>query len=145
MAGALWLLTGPAFGHGAFMDVSGVRAVEIHARYDTGAPMADAQVLVYAPDNPAEPWLRAVADSEGRFVFVPDDRPGRWAIQARQAGHGAMNYFTLEDEGGASVAVTASASGQIDLLQRTVMIASVVWGCIGTALYFRRRRLGDGA
>ncbi len=135
--GALWLSTGLAIAHGAFMDVADVRAVKIHARYDTGEPMAEAQVLVYAPDNPARPWARGVTDAEGRFSFVPDDRPGQWAIQARQAGHGAMSYFTVADAG-AAVSVSVPARAGPDLAQRLLMVACVAWGCIGTALYFRR-------
>ena len=138
------LATGPsaALSHAAIVQAAPVQAVAVHATYDTGEPMAEAQITVFAPDNPAEPWLRGIADGEGRFVFVPDPIPGRWAIQARTAGHGAMAYVTLDAEAAeaAPLVVAAIAGGGIDPLQRWVMAAAVIWGFVGTAIYFRRRR-----
>ena len=132
------LLAGPAAAHGAFVDVASVEAVGIAARYDTGEIMASAQVSVFAPDNPAEPWLTGVTDAQGRFVFMPDDRPGRWAIQVREAGHGAMGYVEVGASEADSVILTSSAGSGTSLAQRLLMVACVLWGCVGTALYFRR-------
>ena len=134
---AMWLLTaGPASGHGAFVDVTETRAVAIDARYDTDEPMAEAHVAVFAPDDPTQPWRVGQTDAVGRFVFMPDDRAGRWAIQVRQAGHGAMGY--VEVTAAARITLTSTAAAGLDPKQRLLMVASVVWGCIGTALYFRR-------
>jgi nickel transport protein len=140
---AALLLAGPAAAHGAFVDMGTTEAVAIQARYDTGALMAGAQVSVFAPDNPAQPWLTGMTDADGRFVFVPDDRAGQWAVQVRQAGHGAMGYVTVGTDG-AAITVTASRTG-LSWAQRLLMVASVVWGCIGTALYFRRLRPAEPA
>lgn len=131
---------GPVLAHAAEVHLETVRAVAVVARYDTGAPMAGAQITVYSPANPAEPWLRAQADAEGRLVFVPDAHVGRWSVQARHAGHGAVAHLMREEEDGTLAAgwQTAPASGP-DPLQKGLMAASVIWGCIGTALYFRRR------
>jgi nickel transport protein len=134
---AMWLLTaGPAVAHGAFVDVTEIQAVAIGARYDTDEPMAGAQVSVFAPDDQAQPWHVGQTDAAGRFVFVPDDRAGRWAIQVRQAGHGAMGYVEVDTAAGVTPTIAAPAG--LDPMQRVLMVASVVWGCIGTALYFRR-------
>ena len=74
--------------------------VQIYARFDDGTPMANAQVLVYAPDDPETPWLRGEADDEGYFAFVPNAAlAGRWDINVRTAGHGDWVYLTLEDGG----------------------------------------------
>lgn len=132
------LLAGPAAAHGAFVDVGSVEAVGISARFDSGEVMAGAQVSIFAPDNPAEPWLTGLTDAQGRFVFMPDDRPGRWAIQVRQAGHGAMGYVEVGAMGANSVILTSSAGSGMTLAQRLLMVACVLWGCIGAALYFRR-------
>ena len=140
---AALLLTGPAAAHGAFVDVGATEAVAIHARYDTGEPMAGAQVSVFAPDDPAHPWLTGVTDADGGFVFVPDERAGQWAVQVRQAGHGAIGYVAVGTDG-AAITVTA-ASTDLSWAQRLLMAASVIWGCIGTALYFRRARTADPA
>lgn len=131
------LMGSPAAGHGAFVDVAGVAAVGIHARYDTGEPMADAQVSVFAPDNPAQPWRVGQTDAAGRYVFTPDDRAGRWAVQVRQAGHGAMGYVEVGADATYSFTATAAAGSGISQAQRVLMAACVIWGCIGTALYFR--------
>ena len=136
------LLAGPAYAHGAFVDVAQVDAVGIHARYDTGEPMGEAQVSIFAPDNPAEPWLTGQTDAAGHFTFTPDDRTGRWAIQVRQAGHGAMGYIETDATG--ITTITANNAG-LTWAQRLLMVASVLWGCIGTALYFRRPRATKAA
>ena len=140
-----FLLAGPAMAHGAFVDVAAVDAVGIHARYDTGEPMADAQVAVFAPDDPAQPWLVGQTDAAGQFVFIPDDRAGRWAIQVRQAGHGAMGYVELSTDGAAVAVTTTTAGTGLTWAQRLLMVACVLWGAGGTALYFRRPRVGKPA
>jgi nickel transport protein len=141
---AALLLAGPAAAHGAFIDVAEVEAIGIHARYDTGEPMPGAQVIIFAPDDPTAPWLTGMTDSDGRFVFAPDDRPGRWAVQVRQAGHGAIGYVTVDAQGAASAVLIPAAGGGLTWAQRLLMIASVGWGCVGTAFYFwRARRTGQ--
>jgi nickel transport protein len=113
-------------------------AVEIQATYDTGEPMASGQVTVYAPDSPATPWLTGVCDDEGRFAFTPDpDKPGTWDVQVRQAGHGDIVHIEI----GAGAA-TSGGSG-LTTPQILLMAACVAWGCIGTALFFSRKRGAD--
>ncbi|TVR97565.1 MAG: carboxypeptidase regulatory-like domain-containing protein [Rhodospirillales bacterium] len=140
---ALLAAPGPVLGHAALIDVMETRAVTIHARYDTGQPLAEAQVAVFAPDDPRTPWLTGRTDADGRFSFVPDGREGRWAIQARQAGHGAMGYITWgAAEPGEATMLALASPAATDGLQRLVLAACVVWACISTALYFRRRPAG---
>jgi nickel transport protein len=134
---------GPALAHGAVVDAVPTGAVAVQARYDTGEPMAGAQITIYAPDDPVRPWAVAVADADGQFLFQPDaDRTGRWAIQARQAGHGAMGY--VEVTAGNDAVVVAAPEVGLTLAQRLLMLASVGWGCVGTAAYFVRSRGGPG-
>ena len=134
---AMLLLAGPATAHGAFLDVAEVDAIRIQARYDTGEVMGNAQVAVFPPDDPAQPWLVGQTDGTGHFVFTPDDRAGRWAIQVREAGHGAMGYVEVGADG--TTTITQGSAG-LTWAQHLLMIACVVWGAIGTALYFRRPR-----
>lgn len=136
---AALLLAGPAIAHGAFVDVTAVDAIGIDARYDTGEPMAQAQVSIFAPDDPAQPWLVGQTDAVGRFVFTADDRAGRWAIQVRQAGHGAMGYVTVGADGTHNVVMNTAGVG-LSWAQRLLMVACVLWGAVGTALYFKRNR-----
>lgn len=134
----LVLLSGPATSHAAFVDVAPVDAVSVTARYDTGEPMANAQVTVFAPDNPAQPWAIAQTDAAGRYVFVPADQSGQWAIQVRQAGHGAMRYLEVGTDAAVSLSAPPAAASGLSLMQRLLMVACVGWGSVGTALYFRR-------
>lgn len=135
---ATLLLTGPAASHAAFVDVAQVDAISVVARYDTGEPMAGAQVSVFAPDNPAQPWSVGQTDAGGRYVFVPGDQAGQWAVQVRQAGHGAMGYLEVGTNAKISLIAAPATGAGLSLLQRLLIVACVGWGCVGTALYFRR-------
>jgi nickel transport protein len=123
--------------HGARLEFHRASAITLVARYDTGMPMAGAQLTVYAPDHPTVPWLTGTCDAEGRFSFVPDPQQvGSWSVQARLAGHGAMLHLPL---GAADVARPEVMVPGYSGAQRLLMAGSVLWGCIGTALYFKRR------
>ena len=128
-------MTATASAHGVKIEYKINVAVEVLAAYDTGEPMAGGQVAVYAPDDPSTPWLTGVCDEDGRFTFTPDpSRPGTWDVQVRQSGHGDMVHIPI-GEG------TAMAGGTgYTPLQIVLMAACVVWGFVGTALFFSRRR-----
>lgn len=141
------------YAHGALIELTHTAGIAIQARYDTGQPMAEAQVSIFAPDNPAKPWATGQTDTEGRFAFVPDPTiPGTWAVQARQAGHGAMAHIRVGDVPEAAATEGSDLLGNttafppspqsLTTLQRILVIASVVWGCLGTALFFSRGRTG---
>lgn len=145
----------PVFAHGVLLDHQPVSGIEIQARYDNGDPMGAAQVNVYAPDNPREPWLTGTTDDDGRFVFTPDaSSPGNWEVMVRQAGHGAMIAVPVgETQGdktqGETDAPDPGATGETAPAASTpevrvsgvplwVSMAAVVWGFVGTALFFSR-------
>ena len=127
---------GEALAHGVELEYIESNAIEVTACYDTGGPMAGAQVAVFAPGSPAEPWLTGTCDEDGKFFFVPDPEiPGLWEVQARLAGHGGL--IRIEVDG--SAVSPASTTGFIGP-QKFLMIAAVIWGLFGTALYFSRRQ-----
>ena len=127
-------LVATASAHGARIEYTVNMTVEIAAAYDTGEPMAGGQITVYAPDDPTIPWLTGVCDEEGRFTFTPDaSKPGVWDVQVRQAGHGDMVHIPI-GEGGA-----VSGGSGFTPMQIVLMSASVVWGFVGTALFFSRK------
>lgn len=134
----LWFIVpaGVVLAHGVQLEIYQSNAIEVVARYDTSEPMAEAQVAVFAPGNPAEPWLTGFSDESGRFSFVPDPQmPGLWEVQVRQAGHGGLIRVAVGENGdGPPVA------GGFTFAQRILMAAAVVWGLIGTALFFSRGR-----
>lgn len=139
---ALLYMPMPAGAHAALITAETAPAIRLHAHYDTGEPMAQAQVLIYAPDRPSEVWGRGLTDAQGRFEFLPDAAAGRWSIQVRQAGHGAMAHVFLDDTG---PTVLSAGAGAQSWLQRLVMVVLVAWGALGTALYLRLRRGGRDA
>lgn len=144
-----------AIAHGVAIQYQSTQAYEIRAVYDSGEPMAEAQVAVFAPSNPAEPWLQGTTDQAGRFLFTPN-ASGNWEVQVRQAGHGdivtipvARADATRPDGSDAAAAnpspdtVVASSnaiakSTSYSPLQKGLMMGSVIWGCLGTALFFSR-------
>jgi nickel transport protein len=145
--------------HGAAIDYTVGQAISISAAYDSGTPMADAQVAVFTPSDPSTPWMTGTTDAEGRFTFMPDPSiPGNWEVQVRQAGHGDIisipigESATAESPSGtptgtttetarstAESPATTGSTGSLSTVQRWIMIACVIWGFIGTALFFSRR------
>jgi len=151
VAAAAVLVPGIALAHGADVAATVTRHVEVElgvivaATYHSGHPMAGAQVTVMAPGAPDEPWLVGECDAEGRFEFAPPtDRPGTWDVQVAYHGHGGRVSVEIagggEETGSAVVTAEASSTAHLSVLQRVVMGACVVWGLIGTALFFSRRR-----
>ncbi|MBD2056464.1 carboxypeptidase regulatory-like domain-containing protein [Oculatella sp. FACHB-28] len=144
-----------AIAHGVGITYQATEAIELQANYDSGEPMAEAQVSVYSPADPSTPWLTGTADETGRFVFAPDPSiPGTWEVQVRQAGHGEILNISVGGEAGvlganagASEADDESnsqiASGigdNLSIPQKGLMAVSVIWGFVGTALFFLARK-----
>ena|SRR5579872_2812355 len=50
-----------------------------------GAPLADAEVKVFAPGEPGHPAVTGRTDKDGKFEF-PADRDGFWSAEARHGG-----------------------------------------------------------
>jgi nickel transport protein len=122
--------------HGVSIQYTSNVEIVIVAEYDTGTSMAGAQVVVYAPDAPATPLLTGVCDDRGRFSFTPDaSKPGTWDVQVRLAGHGGIIHIPVGE-----TAATTGGIGGYSFLQIALMAACVIWGSLGTALYFRRVR-----
>lgn len=125
-----------AIAHGAHVQARTSTAVQIEATYDSGEPMAEATVEVYAPDDPQTPVFSGSTDDAGRYTFVPT-APGNWEIAVRQAGHGDIAVVPVEADG--AIASTFANDSGLSLTQRIVIAGAVTWGCVGTALFFWRR------
>lgn len=152
LASVILLLLGPpgqTLAHGTKITYQSTQAIAIQANYDTGEPMQQAQVVVYAPANPSQPWLQGTTDGTGQFLFRPDPaQPGNWQVKVRQAGHGDIVTIPVGEVAG--TAAVPGLSNRRDLfsarastpglspIQTGLMGAAVVWGFIGTALFFAR-------
>jgi nickel transport protein len=168
LAGGILTQTVPVLAHGVKVEHHSVAAIAVAAQYDSGQPMAEAQVLVYAPDNSSQPWLTGVTDKEGKFTFTPPtDQAGNWEVAVRQGGHGNMitipwqpetKVIDSTDTANASSALTSNtnqgtpeitaasvpdANAALSPVQRGVTLGAVIWGFVGTALFFSRSK-GEG-
>lgn len=134
-----------AFAHGANIEYRKSSAITIQAKYDDGQPMGNAQVTVYAPKDPATPWLKGTTDDQGNFSFIPEVTPensGNWDVKVRHSGHGNITSIPLAAEELATNAPLhlLSATGGYSPSQKIVMAAAVGWGFVGTALFFSRSK-----
>lgn len=127
-----------ALAHGVVIESRPGPGFILEARYDNGEAMGEATVLIYAPDDPGRVWQSGRTDAAGRFAFVADPQlPGTWSVQVRQDGHGAMIHIVLAADDQALVVTTVAGH---EHGRRWLTSLAVVWGLIGTALYFQRRR-----
>jgi nickel transport protein len=127
----------PAAAHGAVYELLDGGVVGVRAAFDTGRPMANAPVLIFAPGE-TRAVLTTVTDPRGVVCFAPD-RPGIWVLQVRaEGGHGLR--VNLEVDESMLAASTAGSAGSFSIWQKLVMALSVLWGFAATALYFSRRR-----
>ncbi len=143
---AMATLSPPAQAHGVSITYQETQAIALEARYDNGEPMAGAQIAVFSPADPQTPWLRGVADETGRFTFSPDPtQPGNWEVQVRQAGHGEILVIPVSGSAAADSRMPWRSASSLTPLQKAVMLGSVIWGCVGTALFFSRRSKAHNA
>ena len=127
-----------AYAHGVNIEYGEAEgAIGIVVKYDSGETMAHAEVAVYAPDDRQTVWLTGQCDEDGRFAFFPKKSVwGTYDVQVRQAGHGEMIHIEISENG----YVIGGGSSGYSTIQIVIMAVCVVWGIVGTALYFRRKR-----
>jgi nickel transport protein len=107
-----WSFTGTASAHGIKIEysLSPVMAVKIElaAASDTGEPLANAGVSIYAPSGSGEPWQQRETGPDGRFRFLPDVRqPGLWTVTVMQDERRADLRIPLEFSAGEAGIVSA--------------------------------------
>ncbi len=125
--------------HGTLIEYKPIEAIEIKSRYDTGKPLANAQVTIYNPNNPTTPWQTGMTDEMGKFVFTPDPNlTGYWEVKVRQAGHGGLVSIPVGTRLSTINTNPSETSSRLTPWQQGLMIGSVIWGCIGTALFFTK-------
>ncbi|MEM8863448.1 MAG: carboxypeptidase-like regulatory domain-containing protein [Chloroflexota bacterium] len=133
--GGMWIFYDQPSGataHGTAITYTIQSTVLINANFDTGEPMSEAQISVFAPDDPENAWLQGVADENGEFTFVPDpELSGTYDVRIRSAGHGEILAVPVN---GAANSVAGNST-----IQQLIMAAAVIWGFVGTALYFSAR------
>ncbi len=74
--------------------------LEFQSVYSGGEPAKKAKVIVYAPNNPDQPWMVGETDDQGRFSFLPDKAiPGDWEVEFEQEGHGDILTVPVNEKG----------------------------------------------
>ena len=153
----------PVFAHGAKINYQQTSAIVVRATFEDGNPMANAQAIVYSPEDADTPWVKGVTDESGKFTFVPDpELSGDWDVKIRQSGHGKIVSIPFEAE--KKIAEQSQTSEQNQAIsnrpealqvasktspvsnsdyswqQKMIMSVSITWGFLGTAFFFFRKK-----
>lgn len=117
-------------------------AITVRAAYDTGEVLAEAQIVIFAPDDLVNPWRVDTLDADGQFTFMPDYLiEGYWDIQVRQAGHGGLIHIEITaDQAAPAARAPLLTTNRTMTPTRWLLSAGVVLGFVGTAFYFARRQ-----
>jgi len=129
------------FAHGTTITYTTESTYSFTATHDDGTALSEAQVIIFAPSNPEEPWKKDICDLEGKFSFSPDSSiEGTWTVQFRKAGHGDMVSFEVGNRNNHGNGNPVSGGpNAFTVAQKIIMALCVVWGLVGTALYFSGR------
>ncbi len=147
----------PVFAHGAKIDYQQTSAIVVRATFDDGTPMANAQAIVYSPNDLDTPWTKGVTDESGKFTFVPESGlSGNWDVKIRKSGHGKIISIPFEIQKQVvevnspiankdqSLPVVSESDPTVNSAyswqQKMIMSVSITWGFLGTALFFFRKQ-----
>jgi Domain of unknown function (DUF4198) len=84
------------------LDFLAAHQVSVQFAAQDGKPMADAEVRVYAPGQPAQPARTGRTDKDGKFEF-PADRDGLWMAEAHsptEIARATVRVGKLDEEQG---------------------------------------------
>lgn len=140
----LGLVVPKVLAHGVDLRYQPQQVIRVTAQYESGQPLAEATVQVFAPDRPQEAVISGTTNAQGEFQFVPD-RPGQWQVQVRQGGHGGLLTIPVVTPTEVTLTAVPEPPRTVSLRQYTpaqitVMVLAVVWGAIGTACFAWSRR-----
>ncbi|MCK4798660.1 MAG: hypothetical protein KAT05_14880 [Spirochaetes bacterium] len=125
------------YSHGVNCDFI-TNGIGIKMHYDGGAPFSYAEVTLYSPDDYKNPYLKSQTDKQGLYFFKPN-KPGEWIILIRdKKGHGIRKNIKVGPDG--LLVQLNKTSTRINLAQKIILAICVIWGMIGTALFFIRRK-----
>lgn len=144
--------TNKVLAHGSTINYQAKESIEIEAKFDNGTPMKNAQVVIYSPNNPTKAWLTSTTDENGKLIFTPDvSQQGNWSVKVRSAGHGSVinipikSASTKTDDIDTQEIVTSRSTpspvnASLTTAQKLIMATTGVWGFVGTALFFSRKK-----
>lgn len=125
------------YSHGTKYEIVNSGEIGVKAMYDSGDAISDADVLLFPPGSSSS-TSSIKTDKNGVFYFTPD-KPGTWTFQVRDtSGHGMRINLPIDES--LSLQSGEQPGSGLNTLQKIVMALSIVWGAIGTALYFKGRK-----
>lgn len=75
-------------------------ALEIQATFSSGEAFPNADIVVFAPNDPTHPWLEGRTDESGKFVFNPDQSiSGDWSVEIGEDSHWDNLIVPVSDRG----------------------------------------------
>ncbi len=118
--------------------------LEFTSTFSTGEPVQDAQVIIYAPNNPDEPWGELTTDENGRFSFVPDASiPGDWEVRIeKDLGHEDIWTVPVNEIGIDYNSISNAEQDEAFFAINTPLALAGIVGlgtCMGIAVYASRK------
>lgn len=126
------------FAHGTQYEIIYPKEVTIQAKYNSGLPMSVCQVLFYKPLQ-EKASFETMTDLNGLFSFIPSES-GTWICKVRdQEGHGLRINLNI----GKDLRLMDAQNHHhqhFSLAQKIIMSFCIIWGLVGTALFFQARK-----
>jgi hypothetical protein len=142
LLGALRLALSDAQAHGVQAErIAGGHG--LRTTFDDGAPMAFAEVKIFAPAAPDETWQEGMTDLNGRFVFFPS-QTGVWRMVVDDGmGHAVTREIEIDDAGQAHV--DEDHHDHHHTPSAIIAGLGLIFGVFGLWALFRRRTHGPSA
>ncbi len=125
------------FAHGSKYELIKT-GIGIKALYHDDSPMSDSDVEVFSPVDNQKKDSTGNTDEYGRFYFFPD-KTGKWRIKVSDGMGHAVEALLDVKEGMVLEDKPGNSHGGFSTEQLIIMVLCVVWGFIGTGLYFKRK------
>lgn len=125
-----------SYSHGIHYEILKDNIIGIEVKYEDGVPLGEQPVRVFSPDNKSKAYIKSKTNHLGRYYFKADKK-GDWIVIVQDAaGHAVrVNVRVEKDE-----VKVKNQSNAIDPFQKIIMSLSIIWGLIGTALFFYRNK-----
>jgi nickel transport protein len=149
---SLFLLPGQALAHSVQTDFQLISEIanrakpatqlEVKSSYDTGDNLANARVLVFAPNDSEKPWMEGMTDAQGKFIFQPDPKlKGNWTLKIGRGDHGDILTVPVSDRG-----IEIQQISQVNyemphgIARNLGVVGAVVSSSLATAFVLTRKR-----
>lgn len=134
-----------AYAHAVQTDYHLVKdALEIQATFSTGEAFEGADVVIEAPDQPDQIWLKGKTDENGTFAFEPDRKlEGEWSVRIGEGDHGDILSVPVSEKGIDVEEISLNPYDSPHWFARQMVVAGTMLASgLGTTWWMRRKRLG---